>query len=107
MRSVCTQTVMKQMESLRSWALHWTHNFGCQDSKLALRKMQQLHQFWHRLMQSLACFEAKSINEKCVYSNVDETNGVIVSQALYWTHNFGCQDRSWLHENAVTLSVLA
>ena len=43
-------------------------------------------------IRSWACFKAKSSNKKCMSSNIDETNGIDSSQALYAAHNFGRRD---------------
>ena len=41
-----------------------------------------------RVIRALAFLEADSSNKKFMCSDIDETNGVDSSQALYWTPNF-------------------
>ena len=93
---------------IASTSSHLTQNFGHRDIKLALRKMHATWSVLARLMRSLACFKAKRINKKCMYSNTYETNGVIACMDFSWTHNFGHRDSKLLcTENAMPSSVLA
>ena len=45
-----------------------------------------------RLMRSLACIKAKSINKKFMYSSTYETTGLVASMSSHLTQNFGRRD---------------